>query len=141
MTPLYQELHRWAAKPFIWGETDCMLCLAEWVLRVTGRDPAAAVRGVYDSRGSCQRETGFLRNPIMAVEACLDTIGGLPRVDTPQPGDMAVLMLLDSEGRISPCGALWLGSAWGCKGPDGVTTLSPHAVSKVLAIWGVGYEA
>ncbi|WIY23357.1 DUF6950 family protein [Parasedimentitalea psychrophila] len=141
MTPLYQELHRWAAKPFIWGETDCMLCLADWVLRVTGRDPAAAVRGVYDSRGSCQRETGFLRDPVMAVEACLATIGGLPRVDTPQPGDMAVLMVRDPDGRCSPCGALWLGSAWGCKGPQGATTLSPQAVCDVLAIWGVGYEA
>ncbi len=81
MTPLYQELHRWAAMPFIWGETDCMLCLADWVLHVKGHDPAADIRGTYDCRGSCQRETGFLRDPVGAVEKCLATIGDLPRVE------------------------------------------------------------
>jgi hypothetical protein len=141
MTPIYQELHTWRSKPFIWGETDCMLCLADWVQRVTGKDPAAHIRGTYDSRGSCQRETGFLRDPVGAVEACLATIGGLPRVDAPRPGDGAVIMVQEPDGRVSPCGALWLGSCWGCKGPQGATTLCPRAVIDVLAIWGLGYEA
>lgn len=141
MTPLYQELHAWMAKPFIWGETDCMICLADWVLRVTGKDPAASIRGVYDSRGSCQRETGFLRHPVDAVETCLDTIGGLPRVSLPSPGDVAVLMLRDGEGGHAPCGGIWLGTAWGCKGPSGTTTIKPAGVLEVLAIWGVGYDA
>lgn len=147
MTPLYQELHRWAAMPFIWGETDCMLCLADWVLRVTGGDPAVDIRGTYDSRGSCQRETGFLRDPVGSVEKCLATIGGLPRVEEPKKGDVAVILARDADGRIGPCGAIWLGSAWGCKGPSGTTTISPRAADVMLdgknvpAIWSVGYEA
>lgn len=141
MTPLYQELHRWATLPFIWGETDCMLVLADWIKRVRGADPAAHIRGLYDSRGTCQRETGFLRDPVAAVDACLATIGGLDRVEEPEPGDIAVLMLREADGRVSPCGALWLGAAWGCKGPTGATTLTPRAVIEVKAIWSVGYEA
>ncbi len=139
MTPLYQELHRWMGLPFIWGETDCMLVCADWIERVRGQDPAAHLRGTYDSRGSCQRETGFLRDPIGAVESCLATIGGLDRVDEPQRGDMAVIRVHEPDGRVSPCGALWLGSAWGCKGPTGATTLNPCAVVEVLAVWSVGY--
>lgn len=118
-----------------------MLCLADWVLRVRGVDPAAEIRGTYDSRGSCQRETGFLRDPVGAVENCLATIGGLPRVGAPRKGDPAVIVVRDADGRLSPCGAVWLGSAWGCKGPNGTTTLKPRSVAEVLAIWGVGYEA
>jgi Domain of unknown function (DUF6950) len=152
MTPLYRELHRWMSLPFIWGETDCMTCLADWIMRARGADllrgrytpgidPAAATRGTYDSRGSCQRETGFLRDPITAVEKCLATIGGLDRMDVPAMGDIAVVVLQEADGRVGPCGALWMGDAWGCKGPTGTTTISPKAVHKVLAIWSVGYAA
>ena len=141
MNPLYVELHRWAALPFIWGETDCMTCLADWIMRVRGVEPAADIRGMYDSRGSCQRETGFLRDPVTAVDKCLATIGGMARTDSPQPGDMAVIVVQDGAGRVSPCGALWLGAAWACKGPTGTTTVSPKAVHEVLAVWSVGYAA
>lgn len=129
------------AKPFIWGETDCILVLADWIERVRGADPAADIRGTYDSRGSCQRETGFLRDPVGVVEKSLATIGGLERTQEPLTGDIAILRLMESDGRVSPCGALWLGSAWGCKGPSGATTLHPSNVVEVLAIWSVGYEA
>ena len=144
MKAVYIEMHRWMASPFIWGETDCMLSLADWVQRVHGVDPAADIRGTYDSRGSCQRETGFLRDPIAAVERCLASIGGLPRVEAPQEGDVGLIVHQEPDGRSTPCGALWLGAAWGCKGLNGATTVKP-GMAKVMtdakgpAIWGVGY--
>lgn len=141
MTPLFQELHRWMSLPFIWGETDCMLVLADWIAKVHGVDPAAHIRGTYDSPGSCQRETGFLRAPVEAVERCLATIGGLPRVDTALPGDIAVIVLPNGRGGTMAVGAIWTGTTWGCKGPEGTTTISPRLVADVLAIWGVGYAA
>lgn len=156
MNPLYQELHRWSTKPFVWGETDCITCLADWVMRVGGAnldadrgipgiDPAALIRGTYDSRGSCQRETGFLRDPVKTVDEGLATIrssaGLLSRVEIPTRGDIAVIVVTDGDGRRGPCGALWLGEAWACKGPTGTTTLSPMMVHEVLAIWSIGYEA
>ncbi|MFC4668918.1 DUF6950 family protein [Seohaeicola nanhaiensis] len=139
MRDVYVEMHRWRALPFVWGETDCMTCLADWVLRVRGVDPAAHIRMTYDSAASCQRQTGFLRDPIAAVEACLATIGGLPRVETPAEGDVAVIMAHGPAGGLTPCGALWLGEAWGCKGPRGATVLNTRMVRDVLAVWGVGY--
>ncbi|MFC4668928.1 DUF6950 family protein [Seohaeicola nanhaiensis] len=146
MTPLYQEMHRWMSAPFIWGEMDCMTCLADWVLRVRGVDPAAHIRLTYDSAASCQRQTGFMTAPVQAVERCLATIGGLPRVPEPNAGDVAVILARSVGARSTPCGAIWLGEAWGCKGPTGATTLNQRLVTVVSdstgpAIWGVGYAA
>ena len=139
MTPLYQELHRWAAAPFIWGEMDCITCPCDWIMRVRGVDPAADVRGTYDSRGSCHRQTGFFADPIGVVDRYFSACG-LHQVATAAPGDVGLIQLRDEVGRVSPCGALWLGAAWGCKGTDGVTTVRPDQVP-VMAIWEVGYVA
>jgi hypothetical protein len=141
MTPIFQELHRWMGLRFIWGETDCMLVLADWIWRVRGVDPAAHVRGMYDSALSCERATGFIRRPVEAVDRCLDTIGGLPKVDVPVVGDIAVIVSPDPGGTFSAKGALWMGTAWAVKGVDGTTTVSPRMVQKVLAVWEVGYAA
>ncbi len=138
MTPLYQELHRWAGLPFIWGETDCFLVCCDWIARVTGIDPAADLRGTYDSRGSAHRETGYLRDPIGSMDRYLRPCG-FEQVKVRRPGDVALIVHREDDGRTSPFAALWLGEAWAVKGPDGVTTLSPKMVLLVLAVWGVGY--
>lgn len=118
-----------------------MMVLGDWIAAVRGADPVAHLRGTYDSRGSCQRETGFLRDPVAAVDAALAAIGGLDRADAPAVGDIAVLMAAEADGRVSPCGALWLGKSWALKGQSGVVTMDPRMVPQVLAIWSVGYEA
>lgn len=133
MSPLYGRMHAWMAEPFVWGLCDCMTVLADHVAEVTGRDPMAELRGTYSCAGSCQQVTGFLRDPVGAVERALATIGGLPRVEAPEAGDIAVIRRAGEP----PCGALWLGTLWGAKGPAGATTLDPRIVTP-LAIWRVG---
>lgn len=139
MSPLYATLHRWAATPFVWGETDCMLVLADWIETVHGTDPAAGLRYTYHDALTCQRAVRWFTDPVGAVERCLETIGGLPRTEAPEPGDMAVLALRGEDGRRMPTGALWLGRAWAIKGPEGTTTLAPRVAGAPLAIWSVGY--
>ncbi|HBT01661.1 MAG TPA: hypothetical protein DEB47_17795 [Citreicella sp.] len=136
VSPLYVELHRWRTLPFVWGRSDCCLCASDWIQRVTGRDPAAAIRELYDSRASCQALTGWMTDPVAAVERQLATIGGLPRVETAQRGDVAVLRL---PGQRWAFGAVYLGRHWACRAEGGVTILSPTMV-QVAAIWELGYE-
>lgn len=140
MTPLYQEIHRWRGLPFQLGHTDCVLVLCDWVHRVKGHDPAAHIRGMYDDWQSCERVTGWVRDPVGAVDALWDTIGGLPRTQRPRPGDVAVIHA-PSVDRFRPAGALWMGACWACKSRDGAVTLALDAVPQVMAIWSVGYEA
>lgn len=139
MTPLYHEIHRWAALPFIWGETDCMLVLADWIERVHGVDTADHLRLAYDDFGSCQRVSRFFTDPEACVEGCVSKLG-LARADDPVAGDIGLLRLPDEKGRIRPFGGLWLGEAWAVKAPQGVTTLHSKVAQDVLAIWAVGYE-
>lgn len=35
--------------PFKWGQSDCSTLAADWAHELTGRDPAAAYRGKYDT--------------------------------------------------------------------------------------------
>lgn len=36
--------------PLVWGQSDCLLTVADAIEAVTGEDPAAAVRGKYKSK-------------------------------------------------------------------------------------------
>ena len=136
MTPIFREVHRWMSLPHIWGQTDCITVLADWVETVTGRDPMADVRMTYTDAGSCQRETGFIRNPVEVMGSHLAAVG-ITQGNQLCIGDVAVINRRDEVG--SAYGAMWLGMAWACKGPSGTTTLAPKMV-EVLAFWSVGYE-
>ncbi|MGY9046057.1 hypothetical protein P775_14280 [Puniceibacterium antarcticum] len=142
MTPLYAELHRWASLPFLWGESDCCLVVCDWVERVTGIDPARDLRMTYDSAGSCQRETGFLRDPLRITTQCMEGIAGLARTAAPVAGDVGVIKIL-LEGQVRPVAALCLGPAgWAVKSIQrGTTTLAPSHVIGVMRAWSVGYSA
>jgi hypothetical protein len=139
MTDLYVMLHAWAAKPFVWGEHDCALCLADWFEALHGRDPAAHLRGRYFDAQTCQRLCQWFTDPVAVIEGCLDTVrdhgGQFPQTDAPTRGDVAVVRV-QAEGRVIPASAIWLGSAWGCKAPEGVTTLRASSVRPV-AVWSI----
>lgn len=136
MNPLYAEIHGWMARPFIWGECDCCTVIADWVWKLHGADPIADVRGLYDDPLTCERATGFIRDPVAAIDRALASVGRFERADTPEAGDIAVIH--PNDGTRHPTGALWLGKAWACKGERGATTYAPAAV-QVLAIWEVDY--
>lgn len=55
MTPAAAFVARTAALPLVWGRTDCACWAASFVAEVTGRDPAAGLRGTYASAWECRR--------------------------------------------------------------------------------------
>ena len=137
MTPLYAEIHRWAALPFEWGHADCMTVLCDWIHRVRGVDPARDVRGTYYDLLSCERATGYIRQPVETAARHFEGIAGLKRTGAPVRGDVGVL-LLAGQGSARACGGLCLGETWCMKteGAAGTTTMVP---SQILAAWSVGY--
>jgi len=139
-TPLMIEAHRWMKLETVWGQMDCMLSLADWFWRVHGFDPAEDIRFTYDSPATCQRATGFIREPLAATRRIAEDRGGLAqKTSNPVKGDIALLRLVD-QGREIHSGGLWLGRGWLVKGhPDGATVRDPATILETLAIWDMSY--
>lgn len=138
-SPFVQEMHRWLALPFVWGESDCCILLADWVRRARGLDydPVDHLRWTYDSLATCHKEVGWLRDPVGAVGAVLEGRVGLRRTDTPRRGDVGVVLGM-VDGRETPVGAAFTGERWITKAPRGITA---HRPRRVLAAWDVEYAA
>lgn len=50
---LADTISRWRRSTFVWGQTDCVLAVCNYIATATGRDPAAQWRGTYhDDRGA-----------------------------------------------------------------------------------------
>lgn len=136
MTPLYAELNRWRGLTYRWGESDCVTLCADWVLRVCGIDPAAAVRLTYESAAECQRVTRFFTDPVGSVSPHLER-AGLRRTDSPVPGDIGVILLRSEPGVARPHMSLCLGETWAFKESCGAVTAATPG--KIAAAWSVGY--
>ena len=134
-------LSRSAAEPFVYGESDCSMFLANWVREVTGRDPAGELRRAYsDEPGwrSLVAEAGGLA----VLVGRLALVAGLSPVATPgeaRVGDIAVVGIpaLGSGGWRFEAGAIC--SSFGPMGmPRWVTKLT-RGISRLqstpLAMW------
>lgn len=133
MKPVFQEGNRWAAMPTTWGQSDCMLVLADWVARATGVDVAAEIRGKYFDAPSAEVVTGWLSDPVGCAARFFDPV--LERIEAADraPGDIAVLMTMGQ-----PHGGLWNGRSWFSKGtPDGGRRIWEIKRTGVLAAWRV----
>lgn len=134
MDTLYAHIHKWMSTPFIWGESDCMIVVADYVMALGYSDPAAKWRGKYDSALSCNRISGYLTDPVKpAVEGFT---GILERTDNPQRGDVGVIRILDADGRVKGVGAVCLGNHWAVKSEHKVICDTPI---EVLAAWRVDH--
>ena len=119
-------------KKFKWGEHDCMLSVANYLLDVTGKDPAEEYRGMYDDRLSCARLTGFHEDSVGLFRKCVEGIGLIETQD-PQSGDVGVIDVLQPTGIVT-IGALYLGKNWAAQAESGLI-ICPAI--KVYAAWSV----
>jgi hypothetical protein len=81
---------------FAWGKNDCGLFAADAVLAITGNDPAADLRGTYDTE---QQANALLEDGIIVVgdarfgeriRPSLAQVGDIGLVDTPNGFAFAV---------------------------------------------------
>lgn len=134
MTPLYAEANRWLTTRYQWGVSDCLTMPADWVLRMTGADPAADLRLTYGSAGEAQRAWRLLTDPLAAMAPRMDRCG-LRMTTGPVPGDVGIIV---TPGEAYPHGALCFGKKWAVFGPVGVLWVERP---KIIAAWGTGYCA
>lgn len=130
MDAAYAHVHTWLSSPFVWGDDDCMLSLANYLMRLGHPDIGAKWRGMYDSILTCQRATKFMTDAVSILADGVAIIG-LERTETPVKGDIGVVMF---EGYRYPVGAIFLGLNWAVRGEYKVNI---GQASHVLAAWRV----
>lgn len=126
-----------AGRPFVWGQLDCVLALADWVLASgRNRDPAEGFRGTYSTEDDCvavlQAQGGVLRVVARSADdLCLE------RVDpaAAPPGSIAVVRYGRKGQRTHHYGAIRTPSGrWAIKLNDGLMFVSDVGVA---AAWRV----
>jgi hypothetical protein len=121
-----------AGRPFRYGQCDCILALADWLIFVgRNRDIAEDVRGTYSDEASCA--------------AVLAARGGVLRVVATGAAEMGLARVRATE---APCGAIGVvryqrkhygaikapSGRWAVKCNDGVSVVQNP---KVVAAWKV----
>ena len=118
-----------ASTPFRYGQCDCTLWVADWVLLITGRDPAGPWRGRYASRLGwlrlARREGGL----VAGAERALWSLGW-HRIDpaAARLGDVGIVPLRGAEGM-----AIRGATGWLVKSGDGL-----YRTPSALVAWGRG---
>ena len=139
LPPLADWLAREGARPVVWGVNDCCLFVADWVVAVTGRDPATPWRGAYRGERAAHRILTRGGGLLAVVAPAFDGVG-LARTDDPLTGDIGVVVapVAVRRGRIveRPVAALRVGRLWAVKSQSGIAAGEFVA----LAAWRVTPE-
>lgn len=77
--------------PFQWGRQDCCLFAANWVWHVTGVDPAAAWRGMYEDEDGARAIWGAYGGIQRLVWAAIQPLGFVRGVEV-VTGAVAILV-------------------------------------------------
>jgi hypothetical protein len=128
---LAEFLAQAARTPFRLGAFDCKLWLADWIALNRGVDPAAHLRGAYDSPIGYMRLVRKAGGSVPLVASCVEPIG-MVRVRTPKAGDIGVVRAVTTDG-FGEVGAIRTVLGWASLSPSGLLT----GETDHLAAWRV----
>lgn len=119
-------LKHWRSVPFSWstGE-DCLMSIADHVLRCTGRDFGASWRDTY-----CTELGAYSHIADAGGEMAMIDASGLPAIDMPERGDIMLL------GREKPIAALCTGNGAAMRLIRGVIEIDLRFVA-IIKAWKV----
>lgn len=123
-------LSRYRSEPFEWGVLDCMIGPADFVWKRTGIDGAAHLRGQYHDAKSCNRLTGYLKNPLGVFDDCVQRVGLEP---TRQPLKTSI-GLIDTSLHERPLGGICIGQHWALMGEIGLIITEALHVRKAWLV-------
>jgi hypothetical protein len=113
-----------ARKRFVYGETDCLMILADWVRHRRGVDPAARWRGTYHDEAGCRAALIAGGGLVRCIEAGLGPLG-IVRTAAPRHGDIGLVRTFIQRGArvvLRPVGAL-------CVAPDRWAVMTDRGLS------------
>lgn len=116
------------ALPMVWGRVDCCLVQADWSIWLGYADPAADLRGSYDSEEGCRSIVGAAGGLLPLVARCTARIGW-PAVDCQSVGCVGIIGSPSIINR--QWGAIWDGRCWLVRMADGFVEVT----ARPFAIW------
>lgn len=128
---LADYLAKTARTPFALGSHDCLLWAADWIALNRGVDPAAHLRGSYDSPLGYMRLVRKAGGVVPLVASCIEP-KGLRRISKPKAGDVGVVQGMTMDG-LAEVGAICTGARWAMLAPVGLLV----AETNPLAAWRV----
>lgn len=99
------------------GSFDCLLWLADWIAANHGLDPAAHLRGTYNSPLGYMRYVRKAGGVAPLVASCVEPM--LKRVGKPQPGDIGIVHAVTTDG-FADVGAIRTARGWASLSPTGL---------------------
>lgn len=108
------------AAPFEWGSRDCCLWAADVVQAVTGHDPAADLRGTYDTAKGAE---SVIRRGHGIKSICAARLGPEVSPSMAQVGDVGLIMDGARQAAVGYAGGAWL-----AQGQYGVVPVPESAV-------------
>ncbi|WP_026784204.1 DUF6950 family protein [Pleomorphomonas koreensis] len=127
---LEEFLAAYGAREWAPGTTDCCLMLADWALAKGLDDPAAHLRGTYDTEAGFWELIDAAGGLFPVVGDCVAVVGGR-RINKPAPGVVAVIGSAAVARR--QWGAIWDGTGWRVRDTSGVITVT----APVIAMWEI----
>lgn len=118
------------ARPWQPGAVDCLLMLADYAVALGHSDPAAHLRGTYDSEDGFRSIIEQAGGAVPLVGDCASRIGAR-RLQQPMHGAIGVI---GSAGNIHrQFGAIYDGERWIARLKETFTRVTANA----LAIWAI----
>jgi len=121
-----ETLHLWRSTPFVYGQSDCMLSIGDYIAACGGRDVTGRFRGTYDDEPGALAHVGGCGG----VSGLVD-MTGLQRVDRPARGDVVCL----DTGQVE-VGAICTGIGIAARLERGVIEIDLRFV-KIAQAWKV----
>lgn len=135
--PLSRFLNAAAARPFAWGEFDCLLWLADWIEAQRGIDLGVNFRGRYSTMLQAARIVRDADGMVSLVDL-LTRGSGVRRANVGASGDIAVVSVggVGGEHFGSQAGAILLAGTAVLMCQEGLC-MPRLAETPVLAAWKV----
>lgn len=130
---LGQFLEEAASIGHLWGENDCLMFPANWILHSSGRDPAAPWRGTYVDQDGAARILAKAGGPVLLMAAGCDQVGAAQvSPEHAGPGAVGIVLAEAAEG-LQQTGAIRTNVGWAVLDAQGLA-VGPFPA---LAAWAV----
>ncbi|MCX5513415.1 DUF6950 family protein [Kaistia algarum] len=123
-------LTEYGARPWVWGEVDCCLVMADWLIENGYQDCAAHLRGTYRTEADLNTILDAAGGVLPIVKACFALIP-LELSSTPDAGSVGVIG--DRSNIHRQWGAIFDGVRWQVRLKGGMVQFS----APLLACWRI----